>query len=520
MPMRTITRRRLLASAVFGTVATAALAACGGTPPAPTAAPAAATKPAEKPAAAGASPATAATAAPAANAPAPTAPAGATPAAAGAAAPAKTGKSLRVAVNATQQRAQQLTDFGKAFKDKSGVTVEWAPIQAPDWDQFFVKLLTEVAGGKSPDLVNIATEGLQIFAGKDQAMKLDDLVKNDKGAIQEYFSDVAPSLVESMMYEGSLYSLPVNFNAANMFINTEALQKAGVSLPSDDWTANDFREMAKKVASKKDGSGQPETFGYAWTNRHWGGYIPWVFVNGSNLLTEERAPGGDWMWSTFYKDDPAAKGRGGGWRWNQSKANDPANVEALQFLVDMTKEKSALDPATGGGAAQQNNFVAGKVAMTPAGAFWAAALKNAGMKEGTFDVRLFPKWKTQRHQYGAGGVIGMKSAPSKDDIWAFMKFWASKDVMAAVLGSPLSSTSPRRSLMTEDRMGGIKNWKIFYDTLDKLPDTAPIPAPPESNQLATILTKYVDLAITGEKSPKDALDQMHQELTKLLAARK
>ena len=47
----------------------------------------------------------------------------------------------------------------------------------------------------------------------------------------------------------------------------------------------------------------------------------------------------------------------------------------------------------------------------------------------------------------------------------------------------------------------------------------PIPAPPESNQLAAILTKHVDLAITGEKSAKDALDMMHTELTKLLAQR-
>lgn len=496
--MQPITRRRFLASAALGSAALAALAACGGapavTPGGPPQAPAATT--------------------PAASS------GGATPAAAGSpAAPAKGGKSLRVAVNATQQRAQQLTDFGKTFQEKNGVAVEWAPFQAPDWDQFFVKLLTEMAGGKGTDLVNVATEGLQIFSGKDLALKLDDYARSDKGAIQEYFSDVAPSLVESMMYEGSLYSLPVNFNAANMFLNVEALQKAGVSLPADDWTVNDFHEIARKVIAKKDATGQPETFGYAWTNRHWGGFIPWVFVNGSNLLTEERAPGGEWLWSTFYANDPAAKGRGGGWRWNQSKANDPANVEALQLLVDMTKEKTALDPATGGGAAQQNNFMAGKVAMTPAGAFWCAALKNGGMKEGSFDVRLFPKWKTQRHQYGAGGVIGMKASAAKDDIWAFMKFWASKDVMAQVLGSPLSSTSPRRSLMTEDRMAGVKNWKVFYDTLDKLPDTAPIPAPPESNQLAAILTKHVDLAITGEKSAKEALDMMHTELTKLLAQR-
>jgi maltose-binding protein MalE len=91
--------------------------------------------------------------------------------------------------------------------------------------------------------------------------------------------------------------------------------------------------------------------------------------------------------------------------------------------------------------------------------------------------------------------------------------------MATVLGTPLTSTSPRRSLMTEDKMAGMKNWKVFYDTLDKQSDTAPIPAPPESNQFATILTKYVDLAITADKSPKQALDEMHTELTKLLQQR-
>jgi ABC-type glycerol-3-phosphate transport system substrate-binding protein len=500
-----ISRRRLLAG-TLGATAAVVLAACGSptaAPSAPTAAPKAPEKPAEKPAAPGAAPA--ATTAPAAAAPA--------------AKPGATGN-VRVAINATQQRAQELTGFAKAFADKNpGVTVEFTPIQAPDHDQFFVKLLTEMAGGKPTDLVSVATEGTQVFTGKDLALKLDDFVKGDKNELQEFFSDVSPALVEASMYEGSLYVVPANFNAANMFINLDALSKAGIQPPSDDWTVEDFRSIAQKLAAKKDSTGQPEVFGYAWTNRHWGGYVPWLFVNDSNLLTEERAPGGDWLWSTFYANDPAAKGRGGGWRWNASKANDPKNVEALQFLVDLTKEKSALDPAAGGGAAQQANFVDGKVGMTPAGAFWAAGLKNAGMKEGTFDVRLFPKWKTQRHQFGASGLMGLKSSPSPENLWKFMKFWISKEVMGTVVGAPATTTSPRRSLMTEDRMAGIKNWKVFYDTLDKHPDTAPIPAPPESTQLATILTKYVDLAITGAQTPQAALDQMHAELTKLLAAR-
>lgn len=491
-----ISRRRLLAGTLGLTGAAVLMAACGqAAPAAPTAAPKAPDKPGEKPAAPAAT-----TAAPAAQAKGPI--------------------SLRVAINATQQRAQELTNIAKAFTDKNpGVTIEFTPIQAPDHDQFFVKLLTEMASGKPTDLVSVATEGTQLFAGKDLGLKLDDLIKADQSAMQEYFSDVHPALIEAMMYEGSLYELPANFNAANMFLNLDAFSKAGIQPPSDDWTVDEFREIARKLSAKKDATGQPETFGYAWTNRHWGGYIPWVFVNDSNVLTEERAPGGEWVWSTFYPNDPAAKGRGGGWRWNASKANDPKNVEALQFLVDLTKEKSALDPVSGGGAAQQANFVSGKVGMTPAGAFWASGLTNAGMKEGTFDVRLFPKWKSQRHQFGTGGLLGLKASPAHDQIWAFMKHWVGKEAILAVMGTPTTTTSPRRSLMTEDRMGGIKNWKVFYDTLDKHPDTAPIPAPPESNQLATLMTKYVDLAITGEKSPQAALDELHTELTKLFQAR-
>jgi ABC-type glycerol-3-phosphate transport system substrate-binding protein len=492
-----ISRRRLLDVTVGAAMASVLVSACGSPP-----APAAPAKPAEK------APEKPAAAAPAA------------PAAAGAAPKAKGPVSMRVAINATQQRAQELTSFTKAFMEKSpGVSVEFTPIQAPDHDQFFVKLLTEMASGKPTDMVNVATEGTQLFAGKDLGVKLDDFVKNDKDAMQEYFSDVSPTLIEAMMYEGSLYELPANFNAANMFINLDAFQKAGLQPPSDSWTYQEFGELARKLAARKDATGQPETFGYAWTNRHWGGYVPWIFVNDSNLLTEERAPGGEWLWSTFYKDDPAAKGRGGGWRWNASKANDPKNVEALQFLVDLTKDKAALDPAAGGGAAQQANFVSGKVGMTPAGAFWAAGLTNAGMKQGSFDVRLFPKWKSQRHQFGTGGLLGLKASPAREEMWSFMKYWVSKDTIGLFMGKPTTTTSPRRSLMTEDRMGGIKNWKVFYDTLDKHTDTGPIPAPPESNQLATLLTKHVDLAITGTKSPKDALDELHAELTKLLAAR-
>src|SRR5258708_3019067 len=244
--------------------------------------------------------------------------------------------------------------------------------------------------------------------------------------------------------------------------------------------------------------------------------MPWIFANNTNLLTEERAPGGDWMWTTFYKDDPAAKGRGGGWRWLKPKANDPANVEALDFMVQMTKEGTAPAADLGGGASLQGFFTSGKLGMTPAGGFWAGGLSNAGMGPTSFDVQFWPKWKSQRHQFGTGGHWIAKASTNKDAVWQFLKLEVNKDAMPIIgIFSPVTLTTPtRRSMMTADRFAktGPANWKVFYDTLDKFPDTAPIPAPPQSDAITNIFTKYTSSAMPFAMTAKDALDAMQKDL--------
>ena len=37
-------------------------------------------------------------------------------------------------------------------------------VQAVDWSDFFAKILTQIAAGTAPDLVYVATEGVQLFA--------------------------------------------------------------------------------------------------------------------------------------------------------------------------------------------------------------------------------------------------------------------------------------------------------------------------------------------------------------------
>lgn len=420
-----------------------------------------------------------------------------------------------------QANEADLAPVVELFKEThNDIEVEYFNITGIDHEEIASKMLSLIAAGEVLDLGSAATEATQLYAGQGLSLALDEYVQADEGELQEYFSDVHPALIEAMMYEGSLYQLPQNFNAANMFYNTALFAEAGYDHPAEDWTIDQFLEIAQAI-TKRNASGETEVFGYAWTNRLWGSWMPWIFVNGGGLLTEERAPGGEWLWEKFYADDPAAEGRGGGWRWTAPKANDPANVEALEFVAMLTAEGIAPAIELGGGQTLQGFFTSGVLGMTPAGGFWAGGLHNAGMENGAFDVQLFPKWKSQRHQFGTGSHFIFSESPNKELAWQFKKLYISKPGMEAhATYSPVYRSTPsRRSMCTAEayETTGPAHWQVFYDTLDKHPDTAPIPAPPISNPMTTLFTNYTGRAMTGELTPQAALDGLQTELEELFA---
>lgn len=211
-------------------------------------------------------------------------------------------------------------------------------VQAVDWSDFFAKILTQIAAGTAPDLVYVATEGVQLFAQR-LGVPLDRWVQRDAAELKEYFADVHPSLVESMMYEGHLYQLPVEFNAADMYLNRQVLQRAGADFPAPDWTRDDFTALLRAMKKSSGSQFTP----YFWTNRLWGGVVPWLFAGGTNLLTESKAPGGAWLWDSFY---PAAQrqGRGGGFRWTTPQATAGRVEEAYDYLASLIQEACAPAP--------------------------------------------------------------------------------------------------------------------------------------------------------------------------------
>ncbi len=415
---------------------------------------------------------------------------------------------LKVAFFGTQQQAAavQKAVSTQFQKDHPGVTVQFNATNGTDWNDFFSKLLTQISGGNVPDIATVATEGLQLFASKDLAYPLDDYVKKDAAALKEYFSDVHPALVEAMMYQGHLYELPTDFNAGNMYYNTSLLNKAGLSAPSATWTKDDFFDMAQKL---KGASG---SVAYDWVVRLWGSWTSWMYANNANLLTEGKWDGGDWLWNTFYSGVEAAQGRKGGWKWGDPTANSGGTVEALDYMIQLKKASLSPQPDVGGGQTLQGLFASGKIGMCIGGGFWAGGLTNAGMKKGSFDVQYFPKWQSQRHLFGTNGYGIFKGSKNKDLAWEFLKTIITPQGINGLIPGNIS-TPTRKSMMTEAQYAttGPANWQVFYGTLTDHPDTAPIPAPPYYNALATALNKRTTQAISSGNA-KQALDGLQSDL--------
>ena len=421
--------------------------------------------------------------------------------------------SLSIAILGTNQDAAARQSLVDAFTARHpDISVRLQAIQGTDWADFFAKILTMVAAGTPPDVCVVATEGAQLFAER-LAEPLVEFIKRDAAQVQDYFDDVHPSLIEAFMYKGSFYQMPIDFNAANMYFNTEAMRRAGVPYPAADWTHQDFLTMARQMRQAAGSGFVP----FYWTNRLWGGIVPWLYINDTSFLTETKSPGGEWLWDRFYPDHKGAYS--GGFLWEGSNASDPKVAESFEFVRALVEEGLGTSPAQGGGNELVGQFSGGSIGMTPAGGFWVQGLSEAGLTPQDYDVAYFPKWRTQRHQFGAAGYAILKTSERKDEAWEWVKFCTSREGMQLAFPSP--NTTPTRRSMCDEALysqKGPAHWKVFYDTLDQLP-CAPIPAPPQQAAVETALIKNVLGAVTGSAAALPAaLERLDEDLARALEA--
>lgn len=124
------------------------------------------------------------------------------------------------------------------------ITVTRTPVGSPD--DLFNRLATDFGAGGStaPDVFALGGAKPQEYGAAGALLDLAtvaDIVQVDK------YPDF--SLTNAIVND-TLYGLPTGGNATAMFVNTDILENAGVTLPEGDWTWDQFKEIANTVGSK------------------------------------------------------------------------------------------------------------------------------------------------------------------------------------------------------------------------------------------------------------------------------
>lgn len=397
--------------------------------------------------------------------------------------PGKASLSFLYLGDANQQAAfkQLFAEFNKQNPD---ITLNATGIPAGDWGSFVNTVSTQIAGGKVPDIIQVATEGQALLASKGLLEPLDDYIAKDKAAVDDYYGDVNKNLLDwTKKYgstDGKTYYMPGGFNTVALYANTSLFQKAGVELPSGDWSWDDFKKAGHAIKDKTGAYLIPAAFGFPFAD-----IMPWLLTNGTSTLNAD---------------------------WTEATYNSPEAVQAAEFVKSLIDE--GLSPKPGGQFDAGTQMKQGKLATFASGRFAQPGIKSINFIDGV-QIIQFPKNKANGSPIGWDAWPILKASKNKDAAWTFIKFLISKqasEYFAKVGGTNV----PARNAVAQSEAftgGAPKNVTLFSKSVEW---ATPIPSPAKGAQMQKFITEAWQQSILGTKPVQEALDSANKQIQALL----
>jgi multiple sugar transport system substrate-binding protein len=364
---------------------------------------------------------------------------------------------------------QVIPAFAKAYPN---VKVDAQAIPDSDMRQ---KLLTAVAGGEAPDIARMDIVQVPEFAELGGLATVDDLIPDFANYAKQFY----PGPLETNVYKGKHYGLPLDTNTRLLFYNEALLTEAGVTAAPATFEA--FHDAAAKVKGLgKDGvTGFSEGGTGAWN------VLPWIWSNGGAVTND------DYSKATGFLDSDASVG-------------------AIAMLQSWLKDGLISQTILGGGGSTSEELADGKVAMIVDGP-WMPAVFAAQYPDFKVSQSLFPS--------GPGGSISVvggedivlfNSSKNKPAAIAFMQFITSAQSQLAF------AATGQMSVLTD--LGTSKDVPAYFPVFETQLQTAkprtPSPAWPKIDEA---IGNAVLQVLNGEVDAKSALGDAAAAIDELLA---
>ncbi len=125
-------------------------------------------------------------------------------------------------------------------------------IDYSDWDGYWTKLSAQVAGGQTPDIMQMDYAYLAQYASNKVLAELDSFIASGELDV----SDVSDSILTSGQIDGVTYALSTGTNAPVLLYRRDLVEAAGVELPMNA-TMSEYVAVSKAVY---ENSGMRDTF--------------------------------------------------------------------------------------------------------------------------------------------------------------------------------------------------------------------------------------------------------------------
>lgn len=387
---------------------------------------------------------------------------------------------IEVAVSGSAQEMEiHQQKFDLYMEEHPNVTIKPVDIGT----ERFQKLMTLIGSGTAPDIIYI-NEWCYSLAYRDVLLPLDSYIEADT---EFDLADYPESLLVPLRYEDQLYALPQEVSPYVIYYNKDMFEAAGLELPTDDWTMDDFYAAAKALTNP-----DKNVYGYrhpgAWADQ----ILNWFSLSGVEFDTSGTEVTG---------------------------LDTPEALSALEFLYNLVVvDKLSPNPAalTAMGKSADAMFRNQSVAMEASG-LWTLPTYKADPLSFEWDVVRMPRGETQKVKAGILNWGISADTKNPDAAWDLLKFLAGPEGMRIVAESnmalPASTDEDANQIVLDTHFP--ENVKAFVDSVPDVDMTDQLSI--YRTEVNTKLQELVDKMLIGESTPEETQQALIKEINGILA---
>jgi multiple sugar transport system substrate-binding protein len=345
---------------------------------------------------------------------------------------------------------------------------------------FFDRLPVELAAGTGPDVW--LSDGVLVdqYSAQGFVLDLTDLVAAMPNP-GNYFG-----IDSNRDPNGRIWAFPQGIQSSALFYNMEHFDKAGIAYPTDKWTLDDVRAIAKKLTTDANSDGTPEVYGYRSFNHITEGWSSIIRSFGGGMLDQQR---------------------------RNSKFNDPNTIAALQFMVDMILVDRVSPPANTSGPF--NWFPNQLVSMQTGLYVRTDGANKAGFN---YDVTAVPSGVAGRYNPVIinSWVINAHTDKAKQEAaWAWIQFFSSEHAQQvwAELGEAVPVNRKVAINVFMQLRVSPANRMAFVTGMDY---AMPLDPSPVWSEWQTAATNALTPAFRGTQSVVEAATKAHEAVQRIL----